>query len=599
MGLFWVIVAVVAIIWISSASSQRKVRELAEAKLQQEEQERRNLLARKKQKEQEEQDRLQKIADDAERAVSRHRQRIDTANKRARNFSGEFGVVADPIIASELAVIALGLKPSWDHQDWETKESRKAKAEKVLSYRHEAADIEGLIGNIRLTSDDHFSRYVYYTDIESWTQADWEKDRNARINNLSGLQYAKKVESLELKKFGEFVDLAPLSGMDSLTHLKITFAEPNVDLSGLADSSVKELTLIFHDDARPDLSPLAGLDNLRSLNLTLSATAAGEVAPVLAAIPKLSELTLNINFNQSNEVFNVELLLGCLTIQRITIKGTGRGGYADSCRIRGLSTVSKLPRLQALSLDYVYSDKIFSELSDIVNLNELNLHYIYLSNERGYSLSSSDKQRLSAPLRELQHIRNLHKLSLINLRLTGDGDYPDIDMSPIGDIQALKELTIEDGSGGRVRHWGFLDKLKNLEVLNIYSDGCPVTKISESESLANLRELRLKNGFSGVKVDDVIGSWYRNSKLRNLKKLEVDFLGSSGWGGFHDQCDREPSTLPSLENLTIMCANARDFSEICTHFPGLRELSVNQISCYGTTDIAALNNLQNLKKRQH
>ena len=212
-------------------------------------------------------------------------------------------------------------------------------------------------------------------DMLGLTQLD---ARNANIQNLTGLEHAHNLTSLNLN--GEYIegegtvnsntisDFSPIAGLTRLTRL-------NLSLCGLSDASfvsgLTQLTeLHLGRNTISDISPLANLIQLNQLSLWNNTIS--DVSP-LANLKKLTYLFLN-----SNSISDIsplakltqltDLLLGSNSISDVSpLANLKKLTYLflDSNSISDISPLAKLTQLNRLWL----WNNIISDVSPIVELN--------------------------------------------------------------------------------------------------------------------------------------------------------------------------------------------------------------------------------------
>jgi len=162
------------------------------------------------------------------------------------------------------------------------------------------------------------------TDMQSLTSL---TRINADITDLTGLEYATNLQSLNLR-LNDFSDLTPLSGLSNLRTLRLTInGISNIAaLSGLTDLE----TLDLHGNKISDVSPLSGLTNLKTLVLHRN-----QISTVssLSGLSHLSHLDI-----QRNQISDISALSGLDNLGTLLLE------YND------VSDVSPLTKLSSLKL---------------------------------------------------------------------------------------------------------------------------------------------------------------------------------------------------------------------------------------------------------
>ena len=161
--------------------------------------------------------------------------------------------------------------------------------------------------------------------------------RYNKIKNISGLEYAKNLTSLNLYS-NDISDLSPLSGLVNLEYLNLASNEIS-DLSPLSGlTSLEQLNLAVNKIV--DLSPLSKLTGLKELNLRASQWSSNPRFDDITALSTLTNLEiLNIGKNRvwdlsplsnmgklkelyvhSNLIFDIEPLLMLQTLETVDLR---------------------------------------------------------------------------------------------------------------------------------------------------------------------------------------------------------------------------------------------------------------------------------------
>ena len=183
-----------------------------------------------------------------------------------------------------------------------------------------------------------------------------------RINNLTGVEYATNLTSLDL--YGNSIsDLSPLSDLTNLTRLHLI--ENSIsDLSPL--SGLTSLTeLILPRNPISDVSPLKSLTSLTVLRLQNNTIS--DLSP-LSGLTSLTELSLS-----DNTISDVSPLSGLTSLTRLYLDNKYKGYYlggdntiSDVSPLKGLTNLTKLSLKENLISDV-------SPLKGLTNLRSLSL----------------------------------------------------------------------------------------------------------------------------------------------------------------------------------------------------------------------------------
>ena len=205
---------------------------------------------------------------------------------------------------------------------------------------------------------------------------------SANISNLSGLEYAINLQSLDLNtnnisdltpianltglqqidlSRNDITDITPLAGLTNLTSIElrnkssgagISDLSPLVGLTSLSALDVREHTGLS------DLTPLTGLTNLQLL--LLGTTNVSNLTPI-TNLTNMS--TLDLSFTP---VFDISVLAGFSQLTWLNLRNT-------SIDDADLSDLSGLTSLQNLDLRQISS---ISNLTDLAGLTSLQLLYL-------------------------------------------------------------------------------------------------------------------------------------------------------------------------------------------------------------------------------
>ena len=287
---------------------------------------------------------------------------------------------------------------------------------------------------------------------------------NAGIQHLTGLEFAKNLEVLELRD-NLVSDLSPLEGLTKLERLNlednaITELLPLAGLFNLRWLNISRNVIL-------DLSPLTGLKKLDWLGIydsplsdlsslgelisleTLEAwkTSISDLS-VLAVLPKLRSVNIS-----DNPILDIASLRDLTSLRKLIINNSG---------ISDISALAGLNNLETLELHH----NVISDISALVGLKRL--LRLELSNNTISDLSP------------LVGLKRLERLNLEENIIS--------DISPLADLTGLKHLYLRNN---RISDISALAELIGLESLNleknVISDVSPIAGLINLESL-NLRD---------------------------------------------------------------------------------------------------------------
>ena len=308
--------------------------------------------------------------------------------------------------------------------------------------------------------------------------------RNARITDLTGLQFANNLTRLdlgnsyvigegfsnrneiselsplaELKNLTDLIlddnkisDITPLSGLTKLNRLNLRSNRNINGISGLAGlTDLVLLNLRFTDIS--DITPLAGLSNLTWLDLNFNNIT--DITP-LANLTNLTLLRLGDN--------NITDITPLTELTNLTFLTIGFNNINDKSMLAAV--LANLTKLTILSLnDSEITD--ISMLAGLTNLEEL----VLLSNE-------------ITDISPLAGLTNLTELQLANNVIT--------DISPLAGLTDLYDLSLEGNYISDIRPFAGLTNLTRLD-LNKNN----ITDISPLAGLTDLTWLDLR--FNNIK----------------------------------------------------------------------------------------------------
>ena len=292
--------------------------------------------------------------------------------------------------------------------------------------------------------------------------------RNANISNLTGLEHATNLTTLDLIT-NSISDLSPISGLTKLTLLRL---RGNTISSITAISGLTNLTTLNLDvNHISSITAISGLTNLT--RLTLYNNSISDISP-LSGLTNLTFLTLN-----TNRVSDITAISGLTNLTGLTlynnsisdlsplVSNTGLGaGETVDVRENPLNTVSintHIPALQQRGVEVLF------DAPQTVNIPDPNLRAAIettLGKTTGASITVADMKTLTSltarnanisNLTGLEHATNLTRLALFNNHIS--------DISPISGLTNLTFLTLNTN---RVSD---ISPLSGLTIVKIRNNG--------------------------------------------------------------------------------------------------------------------------------
>ena len=364
--------------------------------------------------------------------------------------------------------------------------------------------------------------------------------KNANINNLTGLEAAINLKTLDLG--GESVaaearvinsnsvsDLSPLRGLE-LKSLNLEYNSNISDISAI--SGMTEMTrLRLSQNSITDISAVAGLTNLTLL--TLNNNSISDISAI-AGLTNLKWLYL-----RSNNISNISALSDLTNLKWLILNNNI---VSDIFAVAGLT---KLERL------YLSSNSI-SEVSAVAGLTKLTL--LTLSNNFISDISAV------AGLTNLTSLtfgnNNISKISalpgLINLTWLALNDNNLTDISAVAELTKLERLFLSNNS---ISDISAVIELTNLELLllemNLISD------ISALSGLIELQGLYLGNN----SISDI-------STIANLTNLRSLNLKNNSVSDLSPLVDNAGFGYGAAVNITV---NPLNYQSIHIHIPTLQD----------------------------
>ncbi len=383
--------------------------------------------------------------------------------------------------------------------------------------------------------------------------------RASSVREITGIEYALNLRGLTLDR-GAISDLAPLSGLASLTDLFLYYNEvsdlaPLVGLASLARlhlahnqisdlaplarlTSLTELYLAHNQIS--DLAPLARLTSLTELYLT--ANQISDLAP-LAGLASLTTLSL-----QANEVSDLVPLAGLTSLTELSLgRGIQGNEVSDLAPLAGLTSLTEL---------YVNLNEA-SDLAPLAGLTSLTILHLI-----GNGIS------------DLAPLAGLTSLKALDLGGYGWDNNFISDLAPLAGLTSLTSLGLDRNLFSDLDPLGRLTSLEHLDLSHNRN-------LSDFTPLAGLVSLTSLN-LHGNRMDD-------HAVLSGLTSLET--LGLAGTR----ISDLAPlAGLTRLTDLTLNGNPILDFAAIST-FTSLARLHL-WATGMSDVDLAALSDLALLEE---
>ena len=478
--------------------------------------------------------------------------------------------------------------------------------------------------NLRAAIESHLGKAtgasITVADMETLTSL---IARNANISNLTGLEHATNLGSLDLgwgsgtgnsnrvsnlSPLAELTNLrdlnlaanslsnlSPLAGLTNLTRLvldnnSISNLLPLAGLTNLTElvlynnsisnvSSLSRLTnltkLNLWGNELSDISPLTGLTSLTSLHLW--ANKLSNVAP-LSGLTNLEFLSLRDNLVSDisplarltnlthlqlhiNSISDISPLTGLTKLTTLWLEGNPISDTSPLCTL--------LARNPKLELDI----KVDCSSTKSINIPDANLRAAiesHLGKTAGAPITANEMATLTqltaqkASIRDLtglEHATNLTLLVLDNNSISN--------LLPLAGLTNLTELVLYNNSISNVSP---LARLTNLTKLNLW--GNELSDISPLTGLTSLTSLHLWAN----KLSDIAPL----SRLTNLEFLSL-----------RDNLVSDISPLARLTNLTHLQLHINSISDL-SPLSGLTNLTVLYLGENSISDVSPLSGLTNL-----
>ena len=323
------------------------------------------------------------------------------------------------------------------------------------------------------------------------------------IDDLTGLEGATALTTLDLGQNNEISDISPLRNLTSLTTLD------------LADNKIE------------NFSPLSGLTTLTTLDLGQNAI------ENVASLPRLTSLvTLDLADNQIQDVFNLSNLSGLETLDlrnnvvgdvtRLSMMTSLKRLYLrGNANLTNVKLLVKLKETSRTSIDITlprpvtFRDaNLLAEVLKALNNNPLNLNL-----QEGDPIFPEDMEMLTTFTASGQDVVNLTGLEtatkLTGLTLNGNEiasltplarlevletlDLADnVNISSISSLARLTALTDLNLSNNKVSSVSSLSRLEALQTLNLADNS--ISSLTVLSGLINLTDLNLSNN----RITDVL-----------------------------------------------------------------------------------------------
>ena len=338
--------------------------------------------------------------------------------------------------------------------------------------------------------------------MQRLTQLDAGGDRG--ISNLTGLEYATNIQSLELYN-NPIVDISPLAYLTKLTGFNLWGCRI-VDLSPLRN--LKNLSwIVLGNNQISDISPLSELTNLTSLNLS-----ANQIYDISALVNLVNLQHLWID---QNSVEDVTILANLTQVIRLR---------ADTNKIHDINPLVNLSLLEELWLNR-------NAITDITPLTGLkNLTNLYLADNPFYDFSPLfELEGVELDIEISEEFNVVVEVPDSNLRLLIRETLSLPQTVPLTQGQTQRLTTLDAGGDRGITDLTGLEYATNLQFLWLYHN--PIVDIIPLAHLTRLEGLHLW----GCRIVDL-------RPLRNLKNLRWIVLGNNQISDI--------SALAELTNLT-------------------------------------------------
>ena len=470
----------------------------------------------------------------------------------------------------------------------------------------------------------------------SITTADMERltrlaERNANISNLTGLESATNLTTLDLDE-NNITDLSPVVGLTNLAWLLLggnNISDISVlgRLTNLTDlslynnnisdiSAVTELAdltrLWLEGNNISDLSPLVANTGLGSGDEVYVRRNPLNHASIKTHIPALQSRGVTVEFdNVITELVNIpdsnlrsaiEKTLGKASGTTITTADMANltSLEAQNVNINNLTGLEAAPNLRWLDLgtEYVEAERRYINSNSISDLSPL----VNLTNLTSLDLGDNNISDLS-PLSGLTQLARLELsgssitdlsplVSLTNLITLYLGDNDISDLSPVAGLTNLTSLYLGDNDIPDLSALAGLTQLTDLslggnsisdlsplagltQLTDLHLGGNSITDLSPLEGLTNLTDLHL----GGNSITDL-------SPLEGLTNLTDLHLGGNSI--------TDLSPLAGLTNLTQLYLEGNDISDL-SPVAGLTKLTWLSFQSNNISDLSPLTGLTKLR----
>ena len=307
--------------------------------------------------------------------------------------------------------------------------------------------------------------------------------RGGQITDLTGLQYARQLEKLDLTD-NQINDISLLGDLSELTHLGLSNNEIS-DVRPLSKLRGLETLELRHNDIR-EIWPLGVLGQLKTLNLDFNEIS--NIRP-LAALRRLERLDL-----WGNQISDVTPLASLSELKHLDL---------DKNQIIDVSPLSGLTQLELLWL----ADNGIREIWPLAALNQLKL------------LSLGSNQIIDVgPLSDLTQLETL-----------GLGSNQIIDVGPLSDLTQVTRLWLHNN---QIRDVSPLTNLVNLMLLSLV--GNPITDTSSFQVLVH--QIQSLHADVDIRIDEPVNvliytgfaSWIELPDAIAEAETTQDLLQSAG-----------------------------------------------------------------------
>ena len=384
----------------------------------------------------------------------------------------------------------------------------------------------------------------------------------ANIRDLTGLQYAVNLETLDLES-NLVSDLTPLSGLTSLQTLNL-YCNRVRDVRPLAGLTQLE-SLTLSNNLVSDVSPLSGLTSLSSLDIYDNQIS--DVTP-LSGLTQLQSLSVS-----SNQISDVTALSDLVSLQSLDLSSnpitdvTALAGMAQLTslylldnQITDITPLSGLTQLTWLDLSNPISD--LTPLSGLTQLTDLFLDSNQISDVAPLSALTQLNLLIlnNNQISDVTPLAGLTQLSWLEL-----SDNQIVDVTPLAGLTQLWVLNL---SNNQIRDVTPLSGLASSPLKSLYLSHNDISDVTALAGLTLLDDLSV----DGNHISDVTPL----AGLTQLTRLDLAI--------------NQISDLTPLAGLTHLGSLRLDHNQVSdlTPLAGLTQLSDLYLACNQISDLTPL-----------